>query len=65
MADITVNRRQLVERLVQFTTEDGLRLNLVNVRGDREPVILVHGAGVRSNIFCAPVRVVPGTAQGR
>jgi len=60
LADITVSKPELVERPVPFTTEDGLRLNLVNVRGDREPdrgpVILVHGAGVRANIFCAPVR---------
>src|SRR3954453_1384584 len=47
------------ERLVPFTTEDGHQLNLINVRGPqeptREPVILVHGAGVRGNIFRAPV----------
>ena len=40
-------------------TEDGLRLNLINIRGQREPdrgpVIVVHGAGVRANIFRAPV----------
>jgi pimeloyl-ACP methyl ester carboxylesterase len=37
-----------------------VELNLVNVRGDRPPskgpVVLVHGAGVRGNIFRAPVR---------
>ena len=47
------------ERIVPFTTEDGKQLNLINVRGEREPtrepVILVHGAGVRGNIFRAPV----------
>ena len=47
------------ERVVPFTAGDGMQLNLVNVRGDREPtkcpVILVHGAGVRANIFRAPV----------
>ena len=47
------------ERVVPFTTEDGHHLNLINVRGPRqptrEPVILVHGAGVRGNIFRAPV----------
>jgi hypothetical protein len=35
-------------------------LNLLNVRGDREPwrepVLLVHGAGVRANLFLAPVK---------
>src|SRR3954465_14897645 len=48
------------ERLVPFTTEDGHQLNLINVRGPqeptREPVLLVHGAGVRGNIFRAPVQ---------
>jgi hypothetical protein len=47
------------DRVVPFTTEDGFELNLINVRGEREPtrepVILVHGAGVRGNIFRAPV----------
>lgn len=47
------------ERVVPFTTEDGLELNVINVRGDRTPdrgpVVLVHGAGVRANIFRAPV----------
>ncbi len=47
------------ERVVPFTTDDGFDLNLINVRGERpptrEPVILVHGAGVRANIFRAPV----------
>lgn len=50
----------LTERVVPFTTEDGHDLNLINVRGAsepwREPVVLVHGAGVRGNIFRAPVR---------
>jgi hypothetical protein len=48
------------ERVVPFTTEDGFDLNLINVRGitkpTRGPVILVHGAGVRANIFRAPVK---------
>jgi len=47
------------ERVVPFTTDDGFELNLVNVRGERAatrgPVLLVHGAGVRGNIFRAPV----------
>ena len=47
------------ERVVPFETEDGLQLNLINVRGQRTPhkgpIILVHGAGVRANIFRAPV----------
>ena len=51
--------RDYEERVVPFTTDDGFQLNLINVRGDekpaRGPVILVHGAGVRANIFRAPV----------
>jgi hypothetical protein len=48
------------ERVIPFRADDGHELNLVNVRGDRtpdlEPVLLVHGAGVRGNIFRAPTR---------
>ncbi|WP_077732755.1 MULTISPECIES: esterase/lipase family protein [Methylocaldum] len=49
----------LTERIVPFTAGDGLALNLINVRSadrapTREPVIVVHGAGVRANIFRAP-----------
>jgi len=48
------------ERVVPYTAGDGLALNLINVRGAAEPtrgpVVLVHGAGVRANIFRAPVR---------
>jgi pimeloyl-ACP methyl ester carboxylesterase len=47
------------DRVVPFTTPDGFELNVINVRGEREPtrepVLLVHGAGVRANIFRAPV----------
>jgi hypothetical protein len=47
------------ERVVPFTAGDGFQCNLWNVRGEREPtrgpVLLVHGAGVRANIFRAPV----------
>lgn len=49
------------QKVVPFHTEDGLTLNLINVRGhqtpDKCPVLLVHGAGVRANIFRAPVEV--------
>jgi hypothetical protein len=48
------------ERTVPFTAGDGTQLNLINVRGPhapaKGPVLLVHGAGVRANIFRAPVR---------
>jgi len=49
----------LKERVVQFKAGDGFELNLINVLGEptppKGPVLLVHGAGVRANIFRAPV----------
>lgn len=43
---------------VGFTTADGRRLDLLHVTGEhpptRDPVILVHGAGVRADIFRPP-----------
>jgi hypothetical protein len=48
-----------VERVVPFTSRDGRQCNVINVRGPsapvRPPVLLVHGAGVRANLFRAPV----------
>lgn len=48
------------DRIVPFTAGDGMQLNLVHVTGGQAPtkgpVILVHGAGVRANIFRAPVK---------
>ena len=45
---------------LEFAATDGRALNLLHVEGPRPatrpPVILVHGAGVRANIFRAPVR---------
>lgn len=53
-------RRHTRERVVEFTAGDGLTCNLIHLEGDRlpdkGPVLLVHGAGVRANIFRAPVR---------
>lgn len=50
----------LHERVVPFTAGDGLQCNLIHIWGERTPhkgpVLLVHGAGVRANIFRAPVR---------
>lgn len=47
-------------RTVPFTAGDGLACNLIHVKGPgpvtRGPVLLVHGAGVRANIFRAPVQ---------
>lgn len=48
------------DRLVHFQAGDKKMLNLIHVQGRRTPhkgpVLLVHGAGVRANIFRAPVR---------
>jgi hypothetical protein len=42
-----------------FTADDGLGLTLIRVRGEQEPtkgpVLLVHGAGVRAELFRPPV----------
>ncbi len=47
------------ETVVPFTAGDGFKCNLIHVEGEklptRGPVILVHGAGVRANLFRAPV----------
>jgi pimeloyl-ACP methyl ester carboxylesterase len=52
------NGAALSERVVPFTTADGVACNVINVRGAKSPakppVLLVHGAGVRANIFRAP-----------
>ena len=52
-------RSERVERIVPFKAGDGMDLNLIQVNGsrppDRGPVLLVHGAGVRANLFRAPV----------
>jgi hypothetical protein len=52
-------REELLERTVPFRAGDGFQCNLVHVTGrrppTRRPVLLVHGAGVRANIFRAPV----------
>jgi len=46
------------ERVVPVRARDGFEMNLINVRGEQPPekgpVLLVHGAGVRANIFRAP-----------
>jgi len=50
----------LTERIVPFEAADGFACNLIHVRGEREPdkgpVLLVHGAGVRANVFRARVQ---------
>ena len=48
------------DRVVPFTAGDGLECNLIHVTGRhppaKGPVLLVHGAGVRANIYRAPTR---------
>jgi hypothetical protein len=50
----------LVEEIVPFRAADGMECNLIHVQGSaapvKGPVLLVHGAGVRANIFRSPVR---------
>jgi pimeloyl-ACP methyl ester carboxylesterase len=47
------------ENIIPFQAGDGFQCNLHHVQGPsaptRNPVLLVHGAGVRANIFRAPV----------
>ena len=47
------------ERIVPFAAGDGFACNLIHIQGPtsptKSPVLLVHGAGVRANIFRAPV----------
>src|SRR4051812_28868761 len=54
---LSANRYQ--ETVVPFTAGDGFRCNLIHVQGEqsptRGPVMLAHGAGVRANLFRAPV----------
>jgi pimeloyl-ACP methyl ester carboxylesterase len=48
------------DEIVPVRSHDGVACELIHVRGSRRPrrgpVVLVHGAGVRANIFRAPVR---------
>jgi pimeloyl-ACP methyl ester carboxylesterase len=48
------------DSVVEFIAGDGMACNLIHVRSDRTPdkgpVLLVHGAGVRANIFRPPVQ---------
>jgi pimeloyl-ACP methyl ester carboxylesterase len=58
MPSATAIRRYDIEE-IGLTAGDGRRLTLLHVRGavapTRGPVLLVHGAGVRADIFMAPV----------
>lgn len=48
----------MVDETIEFRADDGHLCNLIHVRGSREPhrgpVLLVHGAGVRANMFRPP-----------
>ncbi len=50
---------RLDERTVPFEAGDGFPCNLIHILGltapTKGPVLLVHGAGVRANVFRAPV----------
>src|SRR5579862_1936239 len=47
------------EEIIPFIAKDGFACNLIHVQGPtpptKGPVVLVHGAGVRANLFRAPV----------
>jgi pimeloyl-ACP methyl ester carboxylesterase len=51
---------ELQQEVVPFRAGDGFACNLIHVRGPQPPtkgpVLLVHGAGVRANLFRAPVQ---------
>jgi predicted alpha/beta hydrolase len=52
-------RHGVAPEIVEFAARDGFRLNLHHFPGDRaghpEPVIVLHGAGVRANLSLPPV----------
>lgn len=58
-AEIPKTQDKYSERVVPFTAGDGFQCNVINVKGEtpptKGPVLLVHGAGVRANVFRAPV----------
>jgi pimeloyl-ACP methyl ester carboxylesterase len=55
----TTNRNAWREEIIAFEAKDGFACNLIHVQGavpaTKGPVLLVHGAGVRANVFRAPV----------
>ena len=59
MLSHNVETRRWITTVVPFVAGDGFECNLLHVEGptaaSKGPVILCHGAGVRANIFRAPV----------
>lgn len=55
---MTVGAVAARDEVIPFQARDGMACNLIHVVGERAPprgpVLLVHGAGVRANIFRAP-----------
>ena len=58
-AQLTATREPRHEEVVPFRARDGFTCNLIHVQETtaptKGPVVLVHGAGVRANLFRAPV----------
>ena len=58
-AYLSTTRQPWHEEVIPFQAKDGFACNLIHVQGHtpptKGPVILVHGAGVRANLFRAPV----------
>ncbi|MDH5719265.1 MAG: esterase [Spirochaetia bacterium] len=54
------NKSDYKERVIEFTAGDGFTCNLIHYQSKKKPtkgpVMLVHGAGVRANLFNAPGR---------
>lgn len=52
--------RETNDEVIPFRTKDGVECNVIRVHGAKRPtkgpVLLVHGAGVRANIFRPPTR---------
>jgi pimeloyl-ACP methyl ester carboxylesterase len=50
---------QEADKIIPFRAGDGMELNLIHVQGgqppSRGPVLVLHGAGVRANLFRPPV----------
>ena len=63
-AEMTAATTESTTEIIPFTAGDGMALNMHRVRGEKDPwrgpVLLVHGAGVRANIF-APGRARPSS----